>query len=71
MRLALLYPEPKRGMHSELRNLTGKTDITAARLSQARAVLAYSRDGGNRRPRSIRRKLKCSRGKPLARNASS
>jgi ParB-like chromosome segregation protein Spo0J len=42
MRLALLYPEPKRGKHSELRNSTGKMGFDKARLSQARAVYAYS-----------------------------
>jgi hypothetical protein len=44
MGLAILYPEPKRGMHSELRNLTEKTGLTNARLSQARSVLRHSRE---------------------------
>jgi hypothetical protein len=50
MRLALLYPEPekggarKRGSVSETKTALDKGGISAARLSQARAVLAYSRE---------------------------
>jgi ParB-like nuclease domain len=39
MAMAMIYPEPKRGVHSELRNLTG---AGRARLSQARAILHHS-----------------------------
>jgi hypothetical protein len=41
MALAMIYPEPKRGVHSELRNLTGKS-FSNARLSQSRSVLRHS-----------------------------
>ncbi len=41
MRLALLYPETKRGMHFQSRNGTEKTGISKQRLSQARSVLAF------------------------------
>jgi hypothetical protein len=50
MRLALLYPEPskghsrRRGVVSETKTSIDKSSISAARLSQARAVLAYSRE---------------------------
>jgi hypothetical protein len=41
MALAMIYPEPKRGVHSQFRNLTGKS-FSNARLSQARSVLNHS-----------------------------
>lgn len=44
MGYALLYPEPKRGMHSELSTSTGKLGFDKSRLSQARAVLRHSRE---------------------------
>jgi hypothetical protein len=37
--LVLLYPEPKREMHSELRNTTGRLGFDKTRLSQARSRL--------------------------------
>lgn len=40
MALAMLYPEPKRGVHSEFRGGTG--DVSKARLSYARAVLQHA-----------------------------
>jgi hypothetical protein len=40
MAVAMIYPEPKRGKHSELKNLTG--DFSKANLSYARTVLRYS-----------------------------
>jgi hypothetical protein len=36
MALAMIYPEPKRGMHSQLGHLTG--EFTKERLSKARLV---------------------------------
>jgi hypothetical protein len=42
MALAMIYPEPKRGVHSELRGATG--DVSATRLSRARTVLGFGRD---------------------------
>jgi hypothetical protein len=50
MRLALLYPEPnlggarKRGSGSETKTEMKRGGISDARLSQAPAVLAYSRE---------------------------
>lgn len=42
MALAMIYPEPKRGRHSELGDLTGS--VSAERLSKARAVLGAGKD---------------------------
>ena len=42
MAVALAYPEPKRGMHSQLNNSTG--DFDKASLSRARFVLRHCRD---------------------------
>ncbi len=39
MWLVLLYPEPKRETHSELRNTTGRLGFDKTRLSQARSRL--------------------------------
>ncbi len=41
MALAMLYPEAKRGMHSQSRNGTGK-EFSKQRLADARAVLRHS-----------------------------
>lgn len=40
MALAMIYPEPKRGLHSEFRSRT--VEVSKARLSDARAVLRHS-----------------------------
>ncbi len=40
MAMAMIYPEPKRGRHSEFRGGTG--EVSATRLSMARAVLRFS-----------------------------
>ena len=42
MAIALVYPEAKRGMHSQLNNSTG--DFDKANLSRARFVLRHCRD---------------------------
>lgn len=42
MAVARIYPEPKRGMHSELKNSTGMVD--KAYVSKARTVLAHKPD---------------------------
>jgi ParB-like chromosome segregation protein Spo0J len=42
MALAMLYPEPKRGVHSEFRGGTG--EVSKARLSLARTVLRVAPD---------------------------
>jgi hypothetical protein len=42
MALAMIYPELKRGMHSEFRNGTG--EVSKARLSYARFVLRVGPD---------------------------
>lgn len=42
MAVAKIYPEPKRGEHSELKNSTGAMGFDKAYLSQSRQVLAYS-----------------------------
>jgi hypothetical protein len=39
----MIYPEPKRGMHSQLRKATGTLGFDKSRLSQARTVLRHSR----------------------------
>jgi ParB-like chromosome segregation protein Spo0J len=50
MQLAMLFPEPskehsrKRGLVSETKTSLDRADISATRLSQARSVLAYSRE---------------------------
>jgi ParB-like nuclease domain len=44
MRIAWLWPEPKRGMHSQSRFGTGKGGPSKQRLSDARSVLAFSRE---------------------------
>jgi hypothetical protein len=45
--VAIIYPDPKRGVHSESRGVTG--DVNRQRLSLARAVLAYSRETARER----------------------
>lgn len=40
--LAMIYPEPKRGIHSEFR--IGTEEVSKARLSVARSVLHASPD---------------------------
>jgi hypothetical protein len=44
MAVAMIYPEPKRGEHSEFKNRTGGLGVSKAYLSNARAVLASAPD---------------------------
>ncbi len=42
MAVARIHPEPKRGVHSELKNSTG--DFDKAYISRSRAVLRHARE---------------------------
>ena len=42
--MAMMFPDPKRGMHSQLGDRTGKVKVSKERLSLAREVLRNSPD---------------------------